>query len=219
MNTECGLRELKRRRTRRSIEDATVTLIAERGFDDVTVEDICAAAEISRRTFFNYFSSKDDAVFGRGPMRFGDVEAEEFAARAADGGPFAALVAVIEASITGPSRDDDDLPAAERSARQRKLRSLRRDITSATPTLLMTSMAAKTETFRRIRSTVTDYLDDHPDQRLMPDLTPDEESGLMVGLVREAIWFSISNDRIDVDEAPLHDAVSVLTRFAKELNK
>ena len=52
MNSECGLRELKRRRTRRSIEDAAITLIADRGYDDVTVEDICAEAEAALSLFF-----------------------------------------------------------------------------------------------------------------------------------------------------------------------
>ena len=46
------------------MERAALELVIEHGFDGVTVEDICARAEISKKTFFNYFSSKASAVMG-----------------------------------------------------------------------------------------------------------------------------------------------------------
>ncbi|MFD5867911.1 helix-turn-helix domain-containing protein [Corynebacterium sp. NPDC060344] len=221
INSECGLRELKRRRTRRSIEDAAITLIADRGYDDVTVEDICAAAEISRRTFFNYFSSKDHAIFGRGLLVFGDAEAAAFTDAATGSGstPYSALLDIIEAGVASPSLEDDDLPAAERGERHRRLRTLRREIINATPSMLTVSMTSQAATLRRMRMAVAAHLDDHPGARLMPELSADEEAGLITGLIREAVWFAVYNDRIGVDGTPIRDTAELFTRFSKELIK
>jgi AcrR family transcriptional regulator len=57
-----GTRERKRRETLRRITDAGVCLFIEKGFEGATVEEIAAAAGISRRTFFHYFESKDDIL-------------------------------------------------------------------------------------------------------------------------------------------------------------
>jgi AcrR family transcriptional regulator len=57
-----GLRERKRRETAELIKQAAIRLFIAKGYDATTLDDIAAAANISRRTFFHYFKSKDDIL-------------------------------------------------------------------------------------------------------------------------------------------------------------
>lgn len=62
-----GLRARRKLRTRQALADAAIKLSVERGFENVTVEDIAVRAGVSQRTFFNYFPSKEDAVLRPDP--------------------------------------------------------------------------------------------------------------------------------------------------------
>jgi AcrR family transcriptional regulator len=64
---EPGLRERKRLATRRAILLATLQLVNERGLDATTVDEISRVADVSPRTFFNYFPSKEEALAGEAP--------------------------------------------------------------------------------------------------------------------------------------------------------
>ncbi|WP_242909823.1 TetR/AcrR family transcriptional regulator [Actinomadura terrae] len=62
---ELGLRERKKRQTRRRISDIATGLFLTSGFDNVTIADVARAAEVSVNTVFNYFRTKEDLFFDR----------------------------------------------------------------------------------------------------------------------------------------------------------
>jgi AcrR family transcriptional regulator len=90
-----GRRERKRRQTRERIEAEARALFLERGFDGTTIEDITEAADVSKRSFFDYFPSKEEVVFAW-QDKFADELADAVAAQPKD----ASIVAVIEGALS-----------------------------------------------------------------------------------------------------------------------
>jgi AcrR family transcriptional regulator len=102
----CGLRERKKARTREAIITAAIDLFERQGFEETTVEEIAAAADVSVRTFFRYFDSKLDVVMAPKEDTGHDLEAR-VAARPAHESPIQAFHQVVREELGGKLGSDD----------------------------------------------------------------------------------------------------------------
>jgi len=74
--TTRGLRERKKRQTRERLAESAWQLVQARGYEQVTVDDIAAAADVSRSTFFRYFPAKEAVLFTWRESLLDEFEAE-----------------------------------------------------------------------------------------------------------------------------------------------
>jgi AcrR family transcriptional regulator len=108
-----GLRERRRTSTRREIVEAALDLFEKDGFDATTINDVAAAADVSPRTVFRHFATKEDLVF------FGQsAETERLAALLAEapkgGDPVDTLVAVTRTLVLTPGGTAEQLVRGRR---------------------------------------------------------------------------------------------------------
>ncbi len=110
MSATIGLRERKKARTREALRDAAMVLFTRQGFDGTTVEEIADACEVSPRTFFRYFPTKEDVLFADSDARRGILLAV-LAERPAHEPPVVALHAAMRALASDYRHDRAELVA------------------------------------------------------------------------------------------------------------
>ncbi|WP_181871177.1 TetR/AcrR family transcriptional regulator [Sphaerisporangium album] len=93
-----GLRERKKHQTRLALSDAAFELFLEQGFEATTVDQIAAAVDVSPRTFFRYFGSKEELALDF-MVEYDEVVTAALAARPADEPPLQALAAAYRQFI------------------------------------------------------------------------------------------------------------------------
>lgn len=136
-----GRRDRRKRQTRDALTAAALRLVAERGLEQVTVEEISEAAGVSTRTFFNYFTTKDEALIGdQAPVR--DV----VVARVAAAPPEVPALGAVRLAF------DDVVGLIEAD---REVWRLRLAVVAANPPLLARLVAGNAETERAIVAAVS----------------------------------------------------------------
>jgi AcrR family transcriptional regulator len=107
-------RERKKQETRQALEQAALHLFAERGYEQTTVEDIAEAADVAVRTFFRYFSSKQDVLFGDVVTDRVTRLRSELASRPSTESPIESIIAVMDRlDVVGAEAEEQILPRLE----------------------------------------------------------------------------------------------------------
>src|SRR5690606_9045758 len=142
--TGMGLRERKKEKTRLALVDAALDLFLEHGYDATTIDQVAGAADVSPRTFFRYFTSKDHLILWFHDQ-MEETMLEALAARPAGEPPFASMTHALRAQLrTMEEATPEDV---ERFLKVRRL-------LDATPHLASSAYARAIDTERRLVETV-----------------------------------------------------------------
>ncbi|UAB93419.1 TetR family transcriptional regulator [Dactylosporangium vinaceum] len=145
-----SLRDVKRARTRQAIVAAATELFERHGYEQTTIADIAAAAEIGTRTFFGYFASKEDVLFPETDRRL-EAAIRAIAQRAPGDRPAEVLLRAL--TIVG--EDSDDLSGRLAALRLRFIA----EIPSVRGKGLQTQMDMQQELARHLAAAYPDELD------------------------------------------------------------
>jgi len=195
-------RAKRREETRRRIIDSATDLVEQHGFDHITVDDICAEAGISRRTFFNYMESKDEAVLGPAPLTVTDDALQRIAVTQADN---AVALIIAETSITDAEKPD-------RATLER-----RRRIFAANPSLANIALARRRATLTAIANALEEHFERYPGDRLIPDRPAVAEIHAIVELIQNAVSISAFNPEFSDPDLDLRDNVRSAAAFITDL--
>jgi AcrR family transcriptional regulator len=186
MANPIGLRERRRRQTSADIRDAAVRLALERGFDKVTIEEICVEAGISTRTFFNYFPNKESAI-AYGPSDLAPELATDFVAA----GPAPYSVVLAELITLAAHHLRDAPPMREQAAAMLEL-------AKTTPAVLAAFLAE----LERFQNQLTDIVARRQAMR-QDDEIPALIAALALTAVRSGIERWAHAEPQDSDDTPM----------------
>lgn len=150
-----GLRERKKRAMRISIERTILELVLERGYEAATIEEVCSRAGISKKTFFNYYATKEAAIRGDAMAL---PSGEELAAALEGKAPGENYLDTI-AELLAPSGSSAGCDA--------EVARLRDEVLSTMPQLLYQGHREVAQLLERLSEILVDYLVRHPGSRLV----------------------------------------------------
>ena len=146
-----SLRDRKRARTRQALVEAATELFERDGYDETTVADIAAAADIGTRTFFSYFASKEELLFPESDARV-RAAVEAIASRTEDDGPAEVLLRALHRV----GDDNDDMVSRLAALRLRLVRT----VPAVRGRALQIQVDAQREIARHLAAAFPDRLDE-----------------------------------------------------------
>ncbi|MBB5919115.1 AcrR family transcriptional regulator [Actinoalloteichus hoggarensis] len=114
-----GLRERKKQRTKEALTAAAYTSFLRKGFDATTIDEIAEAVDVSSRTFFRYFASKEDVALAPLGAQV-DAVLRGFAARPAD----ESVITALRRAVVEIVHSYEDGTAGEEQQRHRAMQTL-----------------------------------------------------------------------------------------------
>jgi AcrR family transcriptional regulator len=197
---DVSLRDRKRARTRQSLIDSATELFERHGYNETTVADIAAAAEIGTRTFFSYFASKEELLFPESDARVRAAVAE-IAARGPDDQPAEVLLRALQ-----KIGDDNDMTS--------RLAALRMRLTRTVPAVLSRALQIQLQAQREIARHLAAAFPDQLDEVHAAALT-----GAFVGAISAALQVLLmdtdQNDPAAVQQAVRHATEVALTPWMR----
>jgi AcrR family transcriptional regulator len=198
-----GLRERKKVRTRRALIEAALRLFDEKGYEETTLAEIAAEADISTRTFFSYFDSKEDVIFFDCAARL--QRAQRLLAERRPGEQLADLLSRMVADSLEFTIGDTDLDLS--------LNPLRTRLIMAAPALQARAMQLMLDSQTRMAQTVHEVY--------AGELSPEQAAaavGAVVGAVKmAATMVLIKGEPIARVEAAIQVGVTVALEGVRRL--
>ncbi|ARC57753.1 HTH-type transcriptional regulator SrpR [Frondihabitans sp. 762G35] len=198
-----GLRDRKREETRSRLEEAAVTLVLHDGLEHATVDSISAKADVSSRTFFNYFDTKEDAILGIRDIDLTPEVVAEHLARTDGAGVVESTISLLLAVIR---------PSIEGAALQKS----RIEVLRRYPQLFGRHVVQMTRMVDELVRAVTAILD-HDSRSTAPASRAEAEVflSLCAGAVRTAVKHWIEEGTVEPSES-LHPRATALVHSLTE---
>ncbi|MEU9687594.1 TetR/AcrR family transcriptional regulator [Amycolatopsis japonica] len=190
-----SLRDRKRARTRQALIDAATELFERKGYDETTIADITAAAEIGARTFFSYFASKEELLFPDADERV-QAAIDAIATRGPAEGPAEVLLRALS-QVTATS---DELVSPLAALRLRMIQT----VPAVRGRALQEQLAAQREIAKHLAAAFPDRIDPVGAAAL---------TGAFVGAVTGALQ-ALLDDTDGTDPATLQAAMRTATEVA-----
>ncbi|MFA7323544.1 MAG: TetR/AcrR family transcriptional regulator [Candidatus Nanopelagicales bacterium] len=187
-----GLRDRKRIDTRARLEDAAITLALRDGLEQTTIHAISDLAQVSPRTFFNYFDSKDSAILGVRHAELLDEQVAQFLEETDITDPIEAVVALLLSIF--------DSPASRPTIREDRLDLIRRH-----PQILASQFTQVTQTRGRLTEAAETLLSRDDRFARLPSRELSDLAEMTMDICGSGLRIAMRDAAIDRAHAQTHD--------------